>query len=330
MAKEIHSATKTYISTVADSGIGQAGLSVGGALAETANRNALKLASHAVYASGASRDRLPSGFRNWLKGKEKLDAAKKKGQDAEEARKEREIKRRLIARGEVVEAPINSRPPSTEVSKTYTKHKLITNMGKEFEIVNHPTRGDLAQSESPKILRHRELSFESTPVIGRTQQISLSDSAANSKAPQTPVNSDISKNFDTLEDNQHHLRTPREISNSRGTLRVEASPYANSQEGAGFLIDEPTMSISGTRGYSTTTASTKGQSSIRRASLPHSRGEPARGETLRALVAENPIETSKNEEAEFVDEEIEQDGERHEDDRDDEYDFGIVGIFDEE
>ena len=99
---KVGKASNTYYRAIADSGLGQAGWSIGGAFAATANRSALTVASMAVNAAGAN-DKLPRGFKNWLKGKEILDAAKKRALEAEKERVERKIKRELIAAGGLVE-----------------------------------------------------------------------------------------------------------------------------------------------------------------------------------------------------------------------------------
>jgi hypothetical protein len=62
---EIGSASKTFGKAVAKSGIADAGWSIGGALAKTANRGALLAADYAIKRSGANQNNLPGPLRNW-------------------------------------------------------------------------------------------------------------------------------------------------------------------------------------------------------------------------------------------------------------------------
>ncbi|KAF2871867.1 hypothetical protein BDV95DRAFT_606439 [Massariosphaeria phaeospora] len=89
---EVGAATKSYGNAIAKSGITKAGWSIGGALAKTANQGALVAANYAVNATVTNQQLLPSRIKNWLKGKEKLDEAKRRAEDAEKARMARRLR----------------------------------------------------------------------------------------------------------------------------------------------------------------------------------------------------------------------------------------------
>jgi hypothetical protein len=72
----------------------------------------LTAAKYVVDASGTPQNRLPTPIRNWLKGKDKIDEAKKRAQEAEKARQQRKIKAILLESGQVVEAETRSAPMS--------------------------------------------------------------------------------------------------------------------------------------------------------------------------------------------------------------------------
>lgn len=91
--KEVSAASKVYCNAIAKSGLAKAGLSIGGAVAATANRTALSVAGYAVGASRTDKAKLPTIMQNWLQGKERIDAAKKY---AEAARYMRKLQRERI------------------------------------------------------------------------------------------------------------------------------------------------------------------------------------------------------------------------------------------
>ncbi|KAF2712499.1 hypothetical protein K504DRAFT_452679 [Pleomassaria siparia CBS 279.74] len=100
--REVTTASSSYYRAIADSGLSKAGWSIGGALAATANRSALSVASLAVNAAGAN-DKLPRGMRSWLQGKEKLDDAKRKAEEAERMRVVRKARMDLLERSGLIE-----------------------------------------------------------------------------------------------------------------------------------------------------------------------------------------------------------------------------------
>jgi hypothetical protein len=115
-AMEISKASKSYINAVKGSGVTKAGRSIGAAFASTANRHALSVAKYAVDATG-TQGKLPGPLSEWLKGKDKMEEAKKRAKEAEKLRIQRKYKAELIASGQVVENPnspllTSSGPPS--------------------------------------------------------------------------------------------------------------------------------------------------------------------------------------------------------------------------
>ncbi|KAF1959677.1 hypothetical protein CC80DRAFT_501870 [Byssothecium circinans] len=121
---EIGAASKVFGKAVAKSGITEAGWSVGGFLAASANAGAVTAAGYAVKKSGTDTDRLPGPLRNWLTVKERRDAAKKRAQDQKLKRAGQRMKEEMIARGEVMPVPSRSTSQASFGSSGPLPHML--------------------------------------------------------------------------------------------------------------------------------------------------------------------------------------------------------------
>ncbi|KAF2262459.1 hypothetical protein CC78DRAFT_606152 [Lojkania enalia] len=137
--KEIYDASKKYYKAVAQSHLTKAASSIGGALAASVNRGVLAVASRAVDASSTDRSKLPMVVTNWLKGKAKMDEAKKRAKEAEEARVARKYKTKLLESEEVIEVPSRTslRAPTSINSPTLTldyrrKYSSTTQTGRKL------------------------------------------------------------------------------------------------------------------------------------------------------------------------------------------------------
>jgi hypothetical protein len=97
----VTTSTSSYLHSLTHSGVAKAGLAISGALAATANRTALGVASKAVGSAGVEK-RLPTGVRCWLKGKEKLDEQRRRAETKEGERKARKMKMELGERSELI------------------------------------------------------------------------------------------------------------------------------------------------------------------------------------------------------------------------------------
>ncbi|KAF2007046.1 hypothetical protein P154DRAFT_569746 [Amniculicola lignicola CBS 123094] len=115
-ASQVSRATGSYYNSIKSSGVAKAGWSIGGALANTANRSALSVAHFAMNTSGAGSSRLPRPVQTWMRGKEKIDEAKRRAEEAEKKRVERMRKMRMSERGQV--SGSSSRLGSGHVRKT--------------------------------------------------------------------------------------------------------------------------------------------------------------------------------------------------------------------
>jgi hypothetical protein len=87
--------TSSYLHSLTHSGVAKAGVPIGAVLAATANRTALGVASRAVGSVGME-ERLPTGVRSWLKGKEELDEQRRRAETKEGKRKMELVERREL------------------------------------------------------------------------------------------------------------------------------------------------------------------------------------------------------------------------------------------
>ncbi|KAF1842178.1 uncharacterized protein K460DRAFT_409596 [Cucurbitaria berberidis CBS 394.84] len=87
-------ASKSYATALSHSGVGKAGWSIGSALASSANKGALSLATWAVDKVGADTAQLPSPLTTWLGKQDRLNEARGRAKQAEERRRARKRKGR--------------------------------------------------------------------------------------------------------------------------------------------------------------------------------------------------------------------------------------------